>query len=192
MTAPQSADITQLLIAWSRGDEESLNRLIPLVQAELRRIAKRSLRDERTGHTLQTSDLVQEAYLRLVDGSKVQWQNRAHFFGVAARLMREILVDYARRRERHKRGGGVMRLTLDQAAEWPEAKDLELVALDDALNSFEKFAPRQCRVVELLFFGGLTAEEIADVLGVATITVRRDWRAACAWLHDELSGRRQQ
>jgi RNA polymerase sigma factor (TIGR02999 family) len=189
VATPQSANITQLLIAWSRGDEESLNRLIPLVQAELRRIAESYLRQERDGHTLQASDLVQEAYLRLVDRSKVKWQNRAHFFGVAARLMREILVDYARRRERHKRGGGVTHLTLDQAVEWAEARDVNLVALDDALNSFEKFAPRQCRVIELLFFGGLTAEEIAAVLGVATITVRRDWRAARAWLHDELSRR---
>jgi RNA polymerase sigma factor (TIGR02999 family) len=160
-----------------------------LVQAELRRIAESYLRQERTGHTLQASDLVQEAYLRLVGGSKAQWQNRAHFFGVAARLMREILVDYARRRERHKRGGGVTHLTLDQAVEWADARDLNLVALDDALNSFEKFAPRQCRVIELLFFGGLTAEEIAVALGVSTITVRRDWRAARAQLYDELSRR---
>ncbi len=189
MATPQSADITQLLIAWSQGDKEAGDKLFPLVYNELRRIAESHLRDERAGHTLQPTALVHEAYLRLVDGSKAQWRNRAHFFGVAARLMREILVDYARRRERHKRGGGVTHLTLDQAVEWAEARDLELVALDDALNSFEKFAPRQCRVVELLFFGGLTAEEIAVALGVSTITVRRDWRAARAWLHEELSRR---
>jgi RNA polymerase sigma factor (TIGR02999 family) len=160
-----------------------------LVQAELRRIAESYLRQERTGHTLQASDLVQEAYLRLVGGSKAQWQNRAHFFGVAARLMREILVDYARRRERHKRGGGVTHLTLDQAVEWAEERDFDLIALDEALDGLAKFAPRQSRIIEMRFFGGLTAEEIAGLLGIASITVRREWRLARLWLLKELDRR---
>jgi RNA polymerase sigma factor (TIGR02999 family) len=192
--ARPSADITQLLIAWSEGDREALDRLTPLVLDELRWLAKNHMRRERArrdgaDHTLQATALVNEAFARLIDGAKVPWRDRAHFFGVASRLMRQILVEHARKRGRLKRGGEVTHLTLDEAVGWPQKKDLDLIALDDALLSLEKFAPRQSRIVEMRFFGGLTVEEIATLLGVAPITVKRDWRAARNWLYVELSRR---
>ncbi|MGH9833607.1 MAG: sigma-70 family RNA polymerase sigma factor [Blastocatellia bacterium] len=187
--AQPSADITQLLIAWSEGDREALDRLTPLVYDELHRLAESHMRREGADHTLQATALVNEAFLRLTAGAGAQWQNRIHFFGVASNLMRQILVEHARRRGRIKRGGDVTHVTLDEAVGWTQKKDLDLIALDDALLSLEKFAPRQSRIVELRFFGGLTEEEIAALLGVATITVKRDWRAARNWLYLELSRR---
>lgn len=180
-------EITQLLAAWSDGDESALARLTPLVYDELRRLAHHYMSGERAGHTLQTTALVNEAYVRLIDWKNVRWQNRAHFFGVSAQLMRRILVDFARSHGYEKRGGGMRPVTLDDAAFVVDSKGMDLVALDDALNALAELDARQSRVVELRFFGGLTNEEAAEVLKVSEATVRRDWSLARAWLYRELS-----
>ena len=179
--------VTELLLRWRAGDQACLRQLIPLVEGELRRIAHRYMRMERRGHTLQTTALVNEAYLRLVDQAQVDWQNRAQFLGVAARLMRHILVDHARELRRGKRGGGAHVLPLDEGLVFSPAKSAALVALDDALNELAGFDPRKAQIVELRYFGGLSVEETADVLGVHPNTVIRDWSLARAWLKCELS-----
>ncbi len=180
-------EITQLLVAWSDGDESALARLTPLVYDELHRLSHHYMSGERAGHTLQTTALVNEAYVRLIDWKNVRWQNRAHFFGVSAQLMRRILVDFARSHGYEKRGGGTRPVTLDDAALVVDSKGTDMVALDDALNALAELDARQSRVVELRFFGGLTNEEAAEVLKVSEATVRRDWSLARAWLHRELA-----
>lgn len=186
-------NVTQLLVAWSNGDHAALERLTVLVHQELHRLAARYMAGERPGHVLQTTALVNEAYLRLVGWKNVQWQNRAHFFGVAARLMRRVLVDVVRTRRSAKRGGGDLQVSLSEAAEVPAAaQSADLVALDDVLTALEALDPRQGRVIELRFFGGLSLEETAHVLNVSVTTVRRDWSLAQAWLYRELSGRGRQ
>jgi RNA polymerase sigma-70 factor (ECF subfamily) len=179
-------DISGLLRAWSDGDQSALDRLTPIVYDELHRLARRYMRHERPGHSLQTSALVNEAYLRLVDYERMQWQNRAHFFAISAQLMRRILVDHARRHNL-KRGGGVEHVALEEAAVVGGGQGSDLVALDDAMNTLARIDPRKVQVVEMRFFGGLSVEETAEVLKVSTITVKRDWRAARAWLYRELS-----
>ncbi len=174
---------------WRDGDREALDALLPLVYEELRRLAHHHLRNERPGHTLQSAALVHEAYFRLVGQDLPELESRAHFFAVAAQLMRQILVDYARRRRASKRGGGVYMLTLDDAVALPQRKNVDVVALDDALNTMAEVDPRQSRVVELRFFAGLSLEETSKVMGIATATVQRDWTAARAWLHREISRR---
>jgi RNA polymerase sigma factor (TIGR02999 family) len=186
--APSSHEVTRLLADWRGGDQEALDRLMALVYDELRRIAGRYMRGERENHTLQTSALVNEAFLRLADHRNIDWQNRAHFFGVAAHAMRHVLVDHARSRDRLKRGGGALKVALDEAVDVADEEAAELVALDDALRSLAAFDERKARVVELRYFGGLTTEEAAEVLGVSPATVERDWSAARAWLMRELSG----
>ena len=184
-SSPQ--EVTQLLIAWSNGDQAALDELVPLVYGELRRVARRYMRRERVGHTLQTTALVNEAYLRLIDASRVQWQNRAHFYAIAAQLMRRILVDYARSHNYVKRGGEAHHLPLEDAAVFSAEQAPDLVALDDALKSLAAFDPRKSQVVELRFFGGLSVEETAEVLKVSPRTVLSDWSLAKAWLLRELS-----
>ncbi|HEU0175525.1 MAG TPA: sigma-70 family RNA polymerase sigma factor [Blastocatellia bacterium] len=185
--APELHEITQLLLAWSEGDREALDRLFPLVYAELRRLARSYMRKERAGHSLQTTALIHEAYLRLIDAAQVEWQNRAHFFGVAARAMRQILVAMARERGCQKRGGGARQVSLDEAVMIDKGTDEDLVALDEALGALAQFDARKAQVVEMRFFGGLTEDEIAAALGVSTETVRRDWRLARSWLRRKLS-----
>ena len=182
-----SQQVSKLLQAWGQGDEAAFNQLVSLVHAELCRLARRYMIGERAGHTLQTTALVNEAYLRLLKAQQVNWQNRAHFFGVAAQLMRRILVDSARARGGQKRGGGVPKVTLDEALVGPQAKGPDLVALDDALQTLSEMDQRKGRVVELRFFGGLSVEETAEVLKVAPNTVLRDWKFAKKWLKRELS-----
>jgi RNA polymerase sigma factor (TIGR02999 family) len=182
-----SQEITELLSAWQAGDEEARNRLVPLVYRELRRRAHHYLRRERGDHTLQTTALVHEAYLRLVGQDRVCWQNRSHFFGVAAQLMRRILVDYARSQKRRKRGGDRLRVPFEETAFVSPDKSAEILAVDDALRRLEMLDARKSRVVELRFFGGLTVEETAGALGTSEATVARDWEAARAWLHREIS-----
>ncbi|HEX8651171.1 MAG TPA: sigma-70 family RNA polymerase sigma factor [Pyrinomonadaceae bacterium] len=181
--SPSTKEVTGLLSDWSRGDRAALERLTPLVYDELHRLAHRYMSRERPDHTLQTTALVNEAYLRLVDQRNAHWQNRAHFFAVAAQVMRHILVDYARQRHFAKRGGEARRVTLDEAAIVSQQRAAEFVALDEALKRLEAIDPRKSRVVELHFFGGLNFEEIAEVLKVSAVTVRRDWRSAKAWLY---------
>jgi RNA polymerase sigma-70 factor, ECF subfamily len=180
-------EITQLLVAWGDGDQAALNELTPLVHEELRRLAHRYMGGERPGHTLQTTALVNEAYIRLIDWKNVRWQSRAHFFGVSAQLMRRILVDFARSRGYQKRGGGALAVSLDEAAFVSDDKGADLVALDEALKSLAKLDARPSKVVELRFFGGLSVDETAEVLKVSSGTVRRDWSLARAWLHRELA-----
>jgi RNA polymerase sigma factor (TIGR02999 family) len=180
------AEITKLLKAWSEGEQAALDRLTPLVYEELRKVARRRMRSERLGHTLQTTALVNEVYLRLVDVSDVRWQDRAHFFAVSASMMRRILLDGARARATAKRGGGEIRVTLSDDLV-PFRKHDELIALDDALMSLAKIDPRKSRVVELRYFGGLTVEETAEVLKLSPQSVMRDWRLAKAWLSRELT-----
>lgn len=179
--------VTGLLVAWSNGDQASLERLTPLVYAELHRLAKRYMGREQAGHTLQTSALVNEAYLRLIDAQGVRWQNRAHFFAVSAQIMRRILVDFARARHNLKRGGGAQQVTLDEALVVSPDSSAELLALDEALERLAMLNARQSRVVELRYFGGLNEEEVAEVLKVSSRTVRTDWSLARAWLYRELS-----
>lgn len=184
MTTPASQNVTQLLLAWEGGDEAARDELIPLVYETLRRIARHHLRGERASHTLQTTALIHEAYLKLVEQS-VSWQSRAHFFGIAARVMRQILVDYARARQRLKRGGDRERISL-AAAEEAQEQAADLLALDKALETLADVDPQRSRIVELRFFGGLTIDETAQVMGISTPTVERGWRAARAWLQTEL------
>jgi RNA polymerase sigma factor (TIGR02999 family) len=178
--------VTRLLKDWSGGDRGALEKLLPLVHQELHRLARRYMRRERTAHTLQTTAIVNEAYLRLVDQEGVDWRSRAHFFAVSAQVMRHILVDYARRKYSDKRGGAARRLTLDEVAPTSTQRAAELVALDEALEALAELHPRRCKVVELRYFGGLNNREAAEVLGVAEVTVERDWRFAKAWLYREL------
>lgn len=185
MTGP--ANVTRLLEAWSSGDRAALEALMPLVHRELHRLAERQMAGERDGHILQATALVNEAYVRLVDWKHVEWQNRAHFFGVAAQLMRHVLVDAARTRARGKRGGGRFHVSLSEAEQVPLTHAKDLVALDDALNSLHRHDARKSRVVELRYFGGLSLQEVAHVLDVSVATVRRDWSLARAWLHRELA-----
>jgi len=187
-TQEQPREVTQLLLAWNEGDECALEKLVPLVYQELRRLAKRQMRRERPDHTVQTTALINEAYLQLVDIRNVHWQNRAHFFALCARLMRRILVDYARTRHYAKRGGGARPVSLDQSPAVSPAPSKDLVAVDDALKALTKIDDRKAQVVELRFFGGLTVEESAEVLKVSPETVRRDWKLAKVWLLRELSG----
>jgi RNA polymerase sigma factor (TIGR02999 family) len=184
--APRS-DATDLLLAWSNGDDSAFDRLVPLVYQELRALAQRYMRHERPDHTLRATALVNEAYLRLIDVNRIQWQNRAHFLAVAAQTMRRILVEFARHRRRRKRGGDVVRVTIDDAMEIAQVKEPDLVALSDALSALATFDPRMSQAVELRFFGGLTVQETADVLKVSPETVMRDWKTAKAWLLRELS-----
>jgi RNA polymerase sigma factor (TIGR02999 family) len=184
---PASAEVTKLLLAWGDGDEQALDRLLPLVHRELHDLARRYMAGERPGHTLQASALVNEAYLKLVDNRRVQWQNRAHFFGISAQLMRRILVDCARRRHYLKRGGGAQQVTLDEEFIVSPSESKDLVAIDDALKALEAFDARKARVVELRFFGGLSVDETAETLKISSDTVLRDWRLARAWLHGELN-----
>ena len=178
--------ISQLLIAWGNGDQAALDQLMPLVYGELRRMARRYMRDQPAGHTMQTTALIHEAYLRLVGQEEKRWQNRAHFFGVAAQAMRHILVDYARARHAAKRGGEARAISFDETAVVSRERAAELVALDDALKDLAELAPRQSRVVELRHFGGLSVEETAEVLKVSPETVGRDWRMAKTWLLRQL------
>ena len=184
-------EITQLLLAWSQGDQAALAQLAPLVQAELYRLAQHYLKRERTGMSLQTSDLVQEAYVRLIDWQAVTWQNRAHFFGVAAQLMRRILVDQARRRQQRKHGGAGIRVSLTNAESQASEPELDVVALHEALEDLAQFDLRKRRIVELRFFGGLNETEIAEVLQLSARTVRREWQLARVWLYRELNQEEQ-
>jgi len=181
-------EITQLLLAWGTGDEAALQRLLPLVLGELHRIAQRCMGGERTGHSLQPTELVNEAYLRLGDVQHVNWQNRGHFLAMAARTMRRILVDHARNKRYQKRGGDAVRVPLDDVNVAAVEPGRELVALDDALTELAKKDERQCRIIELRFFGGLTVQETAAVLGVSETTVMRDWKLAKAWLFEVMGG----
>ena len=182
-----SQQVTELLLAWSQGQSSALEELMPLVHNELQRLAHYYMAGQRPGHTLQTTALVNEAYLRLVDCSRVRWQNRAHFFAVSSQLMRRILVDFARSRGYLKRGAGVRPLSLEKSPDISQTTAPDLVALDDALNALAAIDPRKSQVIELRFFGGLTAEETAEVLKVSPDTVLRDWKLAKVWLHRELS-----
>ncbi len=188
MTAPTN-NLTQLLVSWSNGDQAALEALTPLVHQELRRLAARCMAGERPGHILQPTALVNEAFLRLIDWKDVRWQNRAHFFAVAAQIMRRVLVDAARTRDREKRGGRQVHVSLSEAANVTDGRGVDLVALDDALRTLEALNARQSRVIELRFFGGLSLEEAAHVLDVSVATVRRDWSLAQAWLFRELNCR---
>jgi RNA polymerase sigma factor (TIGR02999 family) len=185
---PKPERVTELLRAWSDGDDAALERLMPLVEAELRRLAATYMSRERRGHTLQTTALINEAFLRLTDARSVRWQDRAHFLGIAARLMRRVLVDHARSRGYRKRGGDARRVTLDEELIASPDPALDLVALDRALDALAKTDPRKSQVIELRFFGGLSVEEAAQVLRVSPDTVKRDWRLAKLWLLRELEG----
>jgi len=183
---PASPGVTQLLIDWSNGDENALQQLIPLVHEELRRVARRHMAHERAEHTLQATALVNEAYMRLVDVQRVKWQNRAHFFAMSARLMRRILVDFARSRRYQKRGGGAQKVTLDEALVVSPEPGSDLVRLDEVLTALAAVDSRKAQVVEMRFFGGLSVEETAEALHVSRDTVMRDWKLAKAWLLREL------
>lgn len=187
MDAPESHRLTDLLVAWSDGDEAALERLAPLVHAELHRLARRYMSREREDHVLQTSALINEAYLRLIDWKAARWQNRAHFFGVAAQLMRRILVDFARRRPRINKDVEARHISLDEALTITAETDPDLLALDEALQSLTSIDERKSRIVELRFFGGLSVEETAEVMKLSTITVIREWNKAKAWLYRELN-----
>ena len=187
MATLSSKQITRLLQAWRAGDESALKDPVPLVETELRRLARRYMANERAGHLLQTTALVNEAYLRLIDWNQVDWQSRAHFFGVSARLMRNILVDYARQRPRVEGGRDAHPVSFDEALVVTRGRSGELVAIDDVLKALEKLDPRKGRIVELRFFGGLGVEETAEVLKISRITVIREWKRAKAWLHRELT-----
>lgn len=180
-------DVTEILHDWSGGDANAPDRLMPFVYDELRRLARAFLARERDSHTLQPTALVHEAYVRLVDQTRVDWQNRAHFYGIASRMMRRVLIDHARAHAREKRGGAAIHLSLDDVQVPLEQRASDFVALDEALEKLEQFDERKCRVVEMRFFGGLKDEEIAEVLGVTTRTVLRDWKKARLWLYRELS-----
>jgi RNA polymerase sigma factor (TIGR02999 family) len=187
MSSPLTHEITQLLRAWTSGDEQALEKLTPLVYQQLHRVAQRCMAGERHGHTLQTTALVNEVYLRLVDCDQIRWQDRAHFFAVSAQLMRRILIDFARSRGYQKRGGGAPHLSLDEAPSVGQEPDTNLVALDDAMKALAAVDERKSKVVELRFFGGMNVQETAEVLSVSPDTVVRDWRLAKVWLLRELS-----
>jgi RNA polymerase sigma factor (TIGR02999 family) len=180
------SEITELLIGWSNGDRTSLDKLVPLVEGELHRLAHHYMSRERGGHMLQTTALINETFLRLVDQRRVRWQNRAHFFGISAQIMRRILLNYARDQKRVKRGGGALQVSLSQAEETPSQDTVELLALDQALDKLALVDERKSRVVELRYFGGLSIEEAAEVLKVSPVTVMRDWNMAKAWLAREI------
>jgi RNA polymerase sigma factor (TIGR02999 family) len=180
--------VTQLLVSWGNGDQQSLESLIPLVYDELRRQARRYLRRERPDHTLQSSALVHEVYVRLIDQRQANWHNRSQFFGVAAQLMRRILVDHARSRGAVKRGAGVTKLAIAEEVAAIEMQNVDLIALDSSLTKLEQIDPQQCRIVELRFFSGLSIEDTADALSISPATVKRDWAMAKAWLYREISG----
>jgi RNA polymerase sigma factor (TIGR02999 family) len=186
MPTPSTAQVTNLLVAWGQGDEAAFERLIPLVHAELRRIARRHMGHERNGHTLQPTALVNEAYLKLIDAQHVQWQDRAHFFAMSSRLMRRVLVDAARARGYQKRGGGAHQVTLDERRVGAKEPAADVVALDDALTALAAIDERKSQVVEMRYFGGLSIEETAEALGVSVRTVKRDWTMAKLWLLREL------
>jgi RNA polymerase sigma-70 factor (ECF subfamily) len=190
MTTASPQEVTQLLAAWSDGDEAALEQLIPIIHAELRRLAKYYLRRERPGHTLQTSALVNEAYLRLINWKTARFESRAHFFGVSAQLMRRILVDFARRRPRAQ-GESVRQVSLEEALTVSAEPDADLVALDEALGELSELDPRKARIVELRFFGGLSVDETAEFLGISPATALREWNKAKAWLYRELSGQEE-
>jgi RNA polymerase sigma factor (TIGR02999 family) len=183
-----TGDITELLLQWRRGDESALEQLMPLVYEELRRLARQCMRRERSGHTLQTTALVNEAYLRLVNSSRVQWQDRAHFFAITAQLMRRVLVDEARKRRNQKRGGEFTRVEFNEVDMSDGPRQLDLLLLNDALDRLTEFAPRKAKVVELRFFGGLSIDETASVLDVSADIVKREWRTAKLWLLQEIFG----
>jgi RNA polymerase sigma factor (TIGR02999 family) len=187
MAEAQTHEVTQLLIDWSNGDRAALDRLLPVVDQELRRLAHHYMRRERPGHTLQTTALVNEAFVRLVNRKSIQWQNRAHFFGIAAQLMRNILVDHARSHACAKRGGGAEDLELDEALVVSQQKASEVIALDEALKELALIDAQQSRIVELRFFGGLTVEEAAEVMRVSPATIKREWSSAKAWLYRKLA-----
>jgi RNA polymerase sigma factor (TIGR02999 family) len=187
-TVPSKVEVTQLLKAWGQGDDGALGRLIPLVQNELHRLARRYMSREQPDHTLQTTALVNEVYLRLVDMPQMSWQDRAHFFAISARMMRRILTDFVRSRNYQKRGGTALHVSFDEALAVSQEQDAEIVAIDDALSQLAALDSRKSQVVELRFFGGLSEVEIAEVLKVSPETVRRDWRFAKSWLHRVLSG----
>jgi len=180
-------DVTRLLTEWRGGNSAALNEMAPLIYEELRRLARSYLRRERPGHTLQSTALVHEAYLRMVDQQNVSWQNRSHFYGVAAQMIRRILVDHARAKRTHKRGDGAVPLALDEARGAQASRDLDLAALDDALAALAEIDSRQSRIVELRFFAGLSLDETAEVIGVSPATIKRDWTIARAWLKRELT-----
>ena len=188
MTELLSRDVTQLLLDWCQGDQEALDQLMPLVYDELHHQAERFMRRERGDHTLQPTALVHETFLRLIDQNRVEWRNRAQFFGVAAQLMRRIVLKHARDRNTHKRGGKAIKVSLDQAESAQPRGVAELIALDEALTRLSEIDPRQGKIVELRYFGGLTVEEVAQCLGLSTATVKRETRVARAWLHCEISG----
>lgn len=181
-------DVTELLIAWNQGDAEALDRLMPVVYEDLRRIAGAKMRDERAGHTLQATALVHQAYLRLVDQRRVRFESRAHFVAVAATMMRRILVSHARERHAAKRGGDAILLGLDEALTEAASQDVDLVALDDALDALANLSPRQAKIIELRFFGGLTIAEVAEALSLSPATIKLDWAMARAWLFRQLKG----
>jgi RNA polymerase sigma-70 factor (ECF subfamily) len=187
MSVPAAHEITKLLLAWNDGDQQALDRLVPLVEAELRRLARTYMRRERDTHTLQTTALINEAYVRLIEAHDVQWQSRAHFYGIAAQVMRRVLVDFARKRNYRKRGGGSHQITFNEALAISDAEDLNLLALDEALSELAKVDERKARVVEMRFFGGLTEKEAAAALNISVETARRDWRLAKSWLLRQLS-----
>lgn len=182
----QPPQITQLLLAWRNGESKALDELMPLVHRELKRIARNFMRRQNAGHTLQTTALVNEAYVRLIDSDKVNWQDRSHFFAISAQLMRRVLVDAARRRNSAKRGGERVQVTLADDVKTAKANQADVVAIDDALKRLAKLNQRQCQIVELRYFGGLTEDEIAETLNISSRTVRRDWNLARAWLYREL------
>lgn len=188
MVDVQSHDVTHLLKAWNNGNEVAFAQLVPLVEAELHQLAQNYISRERPGHLLQTTALVNEAWLRLIDWQNVSWQNRAHFYGAAASIMRRILVDEARHRQRQRHGGGALQVSLTQAKDISQEKRTDLIALDDALTSLAEFDARKSKIVELRFFGGLSVEETAEVLKLSARTVAREWNVAQAWLFRALNG----
>lgn len=188
---PSPGTISRLLVDWGDGDKTALDKLVPMVYRELRRLAGYYMRRQRADHTLQTSALINEAYLRLIDYKNMRWEDRAHFFAVAAQAMRRILVDHARRRGYSKRGGGALKVSFDEAVVGAKERGAELVALDDALKDLAAIDPRKCQVVELRYFGGLSVDETAEVIGLAPVTVMREWRSAKGWLLRTISKREQ-
>jgi RNA polymerase sigma factor (TIGR02999 family) len=187
MSVPSQTEITRYLLAWNEGDQAALQKLMPVVYDELRKLARSYLRKERTGHTLQATALVHEAFLRLIDQNSVQWQNRAHFFGVAAQMMRRILTNYAIARGAEKRGGKSQHISLEDVTGLSEHRDLDVVSLDQALNDLEALDPRQSRIVEMRFFSGLSIEETAEVMQLSPATIKREWSTARLWLRRKMA-----